>query len=248
MAIQQTSVAPAGERLLDAITIDYGPRELLSRLFLAADREVRDRGIWLYLRHDFDALLQVNLEEIEKGNWYRLPPMFDPRFVDVGAHNAFWIAGVNDAGEIVVTQAARVYDWWDSSLRDEARELFYEGQAHDLPCLVEIEDAGRVRGRVCYSGSTWFHPDYRRLGMSRLLPRISRAYAAAHFGADWTISLVQKHQVEMNIAHAYGYTDVKYAIRYPGSPWGDLFFALVRMQALELVRDAEDFVASREAA
>ena len=234
-----------GARLPDAVTIQYGPRDLMARLFLKADTEIRQRGIRLRVRHDFDALLDLNLEECRRGNWYRLPPMFDRRYVDVGMHNAFWLSGEDVNGDVVVTQAARVYDWRGTSLAEQARELFYEGQDHDLPCHVTVPGAEHVRGMVCYSGSTWFHPNYRRLGMSRMLPRISRTLAAATWGTDWTMSLVQRHLVDIGLARAYGYKSVDFSVLYPGSPWGDLNFALVRMNALEMLRDAEDFVAQR---
>src|SRR5712691_5336277 len=93
-------------RLPDALTIKYGPAELLARFVLAGDMAARRRGIQ-----------------------FRLMNMFNSEYaVDLSPENSYWISGQDEYGEIVLTQAGRVYHWPDTTLEDEARLMFFGGQ------------------------------------------------------------------------------------------------------------------------
>jgi hypothetical protein len=64
-------IAPENNlRLPDAITVVHGPRRLLARFFIEGDRAARQAGLYLRVRHDFDALLWLNRKEVARGNWY----------------------------------------------------------------------------------------------------------------------------------------------------------------------------------
>jgi hypothetical protein len=201
----------------------------------------------LRVRTDFDELVGLNRREVALGNWYPLFPIFDPKQNRVDASNGYWISGVNEDGETVVAQAGRIFEWPDSSLADNMGDILYPGVADPAAFSVNCPSAHGVSGTVCFSGSTWFHPGYRRLGLSRILPRVSRVFAYANFQTDWTISMVKRDLVERNIATAYGYTDVQFGIWAPGHPLGDLDLALVRMPRSELLSDLRRFVAERGA-
>ena len=67
-------VPPNDLRLPDALTIKHGPRELLARFVLEADKAARRLGIRLRLRHDFENFARLNEFEVGRGNWY---PLFD---------------------------------------------------------------------------------------------------------------------------------------------------------------------------
>src|SRR5215469_7033203 len=96
-------------RLPDALTIKHGPAPLLSRFVLEGDRAARSMGIRLRLRHDFPELLYFNKERIARGDWYRLANMFHPEYSNLSPENSYWISGENEHGDIVVTQAGRIY-------------------------------------------------------------------------------------------------------------------------------------------
>ena len=224
-------------RLPDALTIKHGPARLLSTFVLEGDKAARRMGLRLRLRNDFGELLYFNKQRIACGDWYRLPHMFHPEYSDLVPENSYWISGENDQGEIVVTQAGRVYYWPESTLEEEARLMFYADREEGQRCIVTAADAKKISGVVFYGGSVWVRPDFRGRQLSQLLPRLGRAYAVARWPVDWGISLVAPVLVEKNVAAGYGYKHVSYSISYPGSPWGDIDFALVSLSRMEAYDD-----------
>ncbi|MCA8928164.1 MAG: hypothetical protein KDC18_08840 [Alphaproteobacteria bacterium] len=234
-----------GVRLPDAVTVQDGPIEDIARFLLTADQIARDRGIRLRVRRDIDELVALNRREAAAGNWYPLFPVFDPAQNEVDETNFYWISGTAENGETVVAQAGRLFDWHDPDPTALIARLLYPNARRHPPILLDRSSVKSVSGRVCFSGSTWFHPNYRRLGLSRILPRVSRVFAFGQWSTDWTISVVRREHVELNIASAYGYSDIQLGILAPGHPIGDLDIALVRMPRSELFSDIERFVAER---
>jgi hypothetical protein len=232
-------------RLPDALTIKHGPAPLLSRFVLEGDRAVRSVGIRLRLRYDFDELLYFNKERIARGDWYRLANMFNPEYSDLSPENSYWISGENEHGDIVVTQAGRIYYWPDSTLQEEARLMFYAGRDEGHRCTVTATDAKSITGVVFYGGSVWVRPDFRGRQLSTILPRLGRAYAISRWPVDWGISLVSSILVEKKVAAGYGYKHVSYSISYPNSPWGDIDFALVSLSAAEAYEDFANMLSTK---
>ena len=72
--------------------------------------------------------------------------------------------------------------------------------------------------------------------------------AVSQWQTDWTISMIKRELVELNIASAYGYSDIQFGVHAPGHPLGNLDLALVRMPRRELLADIKRFVAERAAA
>jgi hypothetical protein len=238
MSLIYPNIVPENNlRLPDALTIKHGPAPLLAKFVLEGDKAARRLGIRLRLRYDFGELLYVNRERIAKGDWYRLPNMFHPDYSDLTPENSYWISGENDRGEIVITQAGRVYYWPDTSLEQEARLMFYAGREEGQRCIVTAEAAKSITGVVFYGGSVWVRPDFRGRHLSRLLPRLGLAYALARWPVDAGISFVTPALVDKGIAAGYGYRHASYSIFYPGSAWGDVEFALVSLSAVEAYDD-----------
>ncbi len=234
-------------RLPDAVTVRGGPVQEIAAFLLLVDNIARERGVRLKVRTDIDELVTLNRRETALGNWYPLFPIFDPACNKVDETNAYWISGENERGETVVAQAGRLFQWPASTLADEMESVLYPGMPDHPAFHVRCPSAHGVTGTVCFSGSTWFHPEYRRLGLSRILPRVSRVFAYSNFQTDWTISMVKRDLVEKNIAAAYGYTDIQFGVWAPGHPLGDLDLALVRMHRSELLSDLRRFVTERRA-
>ena len=135
-------------RLPDALTIKHGPAPLLARFVLEGDKAARRMGLRLRLRHDFPELLYFNKQRIPHGDWYRLPNMFHPESLIPMPENSYWISGEDEHGEIVVTQAGRIYYWPESTLEEEARLMFYAGREEGQRCVVTAQDAKIVTGVV----------------------------------------------------------------------------------------------------
>jgi GNAT superfamily N-acetyltransferase len=241
MSLIYPNIVPENNlRLPDALTIKHGPARLLSSFVLEGDKAARRVGVRLRLRNDFGELLYVNRQQVARGNWFRLVNMFNPEYSDLTPENSYWISGEDENGDIVATQAGRVYYWPDTTLDVEAKSMFYANQDDAQDCIVTAKDAKSIGGVVFYGGSVWVRPDFRGQQLSRLLPRLGRAYATARWPVDWGISFVAPVLVEKGIAAGYGYRHASYSIAFPASPWGDLEVVLVSLSAAEAFADFAD--------
>jgi GNAT superfamily N-acetyltransferase len=237
------SITPPNDlRLPDALTIKHGPRDLLARFVLEGDKLARAMGIRLRLRHDFENFLTLNEFEVARGNWYPLVDIFQPALGGLSPENAYWISGETDDGEVVVTQAGRTYYWPETTLAEEARGMFYGGQTDTGPCIVKAPDAKLITGVVFFGGAVWVRPDFRKLGLSRLMPRLGRAYAAARWPIDWGISLVKPALVDKGVAAGYGYKHESRSLFFPGHQLGDLEVVLVYLSREEAYVDLATFL------
>ena len=231
-------------RLPDALTIKHGPARLLARFVLEGDRAARRMGIRLRLRYDFAELLCINRQQIARGSWYRLPDNFNPEYSDLCPENSYWISGEDESGEIVATQAGRIYYWPQSTLRQEARMMFYAGRDQGRRCTITATAAGSITGVVFCAGSHWIRPDFRGRRFSHLLARLGRAYAVSRWPVDWGMALVAPVLAEKGVAAGYGYKHASRSIFFPASPWGDLEFVLSYLNAPEAYEDLADFLSA----
>jgi hypothetical protein len=216
------SIKPPRRRLPDQVTIDFGPSELLGRAFIALDKACRQRGIYLSVNHDMGELAEANAQN--RQHWYPLPPMFDVANGGLSADNAFWICGVNEQGEVVMTNAARLYSWPDTTLADEFESMrfFYTDperqRAPNESCLVESNAAHEISGRVCYGGAIWVRPDYRGFGLAHFAPRLARAYALTRWYPDYLLGLVNTASASgSKAAQTYGWPNVSTGVRMCGA-------------------------------
>jgi hypothetical protein len=200
-------------------------------------------GIRLRLRHDFPELLFINKQQIARGNWYRLPDNFNPEYSDLTPENSYWISGEDVSGEIVLTQAGRIYYWPESTLEQEARMMFYAGRDTGQRCVVTAEAAKSITGIVFCAGSHWIRPDLRGRQFSHLLARLGRAYAVSRWPVDWGIGLVAPVLVEKGVAAGYGYKHGSRSIFFPESPWGDIEFVVSYLTAPDAYADLANFLA-----
>ena len=176
-------------RLLDQITLLHGPHDLLGRFFLIADTAARDRGVKLRLRADFDGLVELNRRHRE--SWTAMSPIFDPAQSNLRIDSAFWLEAYDDEGDTVAAHAARLFDWTKTNAVDEIRDLrvFYDDPSPHIAAgeSVELDGAAvaRIRGRNVYGGALWVRPDYRRRGLTTIMPRISRTYAFTRWDTEF---------------------------------------------------------------
>jgi hypothetical protein len=229
-------------RLLDALTIKHGPARLLSKFVIEADKAARAAGIRLRLRHDFGELVYVNKQEHIKGRWYPLPHTFDPEYCDLNPENSYWISGENEHGEIVLTQAGRIYYWPDSTLEEEACELFYARFNEGKGCIVTAPAAKLIGGVVFCAGAHWIRPDVRGRSFSHLISRLGRAYALTRWPVTWGVALVAPALVNKGVSAGYGYKHESYSVFYPGSRWGDLQLVVAYLSAAEAYEDLAEFL------
>jgi hypothetical protein len=229
-------------RLPDALTIKHGPARLLATFVLQGDKAARQIGIRLRLRHDFHELLYINREQVAHGTWFRLVNHLNPEYSDLSPENSYWISGENEQGEIVLTQAGRVYEWSNTNLKEEAHSMFYAGRDEGQRCVVTAKDAKMITGVVFVGGARWTRPDYRAVPPSRLISRLGRAYAFARWPIDWGFAFMAPILVRKGVAASYGYPHASHSIFFPGSPWGDLEVVLTSVSAAEAYDDLANFL------
>jgi len=232
---------PISGRLPAHLKIKHGPVGLLGRFFLWADSAVRDRGVTL----SFGSL--QDLIEANKANsdtWRPLVPVFDEALGGATPKTAFVLIGRNKDGEVVATQAARIYDWPETSLKDEATSLrmFYADPdaafAREDRCEITAPIAEKITGRVVFSGGIWYRRDFRGKDLGTILPRISRAYAFTRWHSDFTIGMMGDAVIAGGLAARAGYTKVEPGcIKLVASPLGEMRCGLIWMQSDELLAD-----------
>ena len=232
---------PISGRLPAHLKIKHGPVGLLGRFFLWADSAVRDRGVTLSF-----ASLQ-DLIEANKANadsWRPLVPVFDEALGGATPQTAFVLIGRDKHGEVVATQAARLYDWPETSLKDEATSLrmFYADPdaalAREDRCEITAPIAEKITGRVVFSGGIWYRRDFRGKDLGTILPRISRAYAFTRWHSDFTLGMMGDAVIAGGLAARAGYTKVEPGcIKLVASPLGEMRCGLIWMQSDELLAD-----------
>ena len=234
------NIVPADNlRLPDALTIKYGPAPLLARFVLAADQAARRIGVELRVRHDFDALVQVNEHYTARGIWYPLLNAFNPRCTELTPENSYWISGENDDGEIILTSACRIYDWRGTNLAEQARSVWY-GRDLGQSCVVTAEAAFLITGIAAWGGASWVRPDFRGKHLSYLVPRILKSYACARWPLDWSFCYIGAQNVKRGLT--YGHKHLSYSISYPDSSHDEQVVAYSTPD--EFYADLRDFLAS----
>jgi hypothetical protein len=232
-------------RLPDALTVKHGPAQLIAKFVLEGDKAARRMGIRLRLRHDFHDLVYVNKERSLQGDWFRLVDMFNPEYCDLSAENSYWISGEDDRGEVILTQAGRVFYWPETTLESEARLMFYGGHNVGQRCLVTAAAAKLITGVVFCAGSHWIRPDFRGNRFSQLLGRLGRAYAVSRWPVHWAIALITPALVEKGIATGYGYRHESRSVFFPESPLGDLELVVNYLSAPEAYEDLANFLTTK---
>jgi len=193
----------------------------------------------------FDELMQVNREN--RDSWMPITTTFRPDEGGANSDNGIVVMGRNSAGNVVTTQAVRLFDWRRSDMKTEAESLrlFYASTAQALAageeCFVKAPSAASISGMCAYIGGLWIHPNYRGRGRVRLVTGIGRATALATWGMDNLVGLITPSNLEKNFHGRTGHKDVaeKSVImrNSPSLPNADLAMTIVHMPVLQLIDD-----------
>jgi hypothetical protein len=242
MSLVYPNIVPENNlRLPDALTIEHGPAPLLARFIIEADKAARAAGIHLRLRNDFETLAALNEEQVALGAWYPMVDTFNPQRSDVSAENAFWLSGENEKGEIVCTNAARIFYWPDTNFEEQAVAMLY-GRDEGQRCVVTAGAAKIIGGVVQCHGATWVRPDYRSRGLSHLLPRVCRAYGPSRWPIDYVIAVIKMAHYDSGTAFGFGAHHFSSSILYPDRNDGELVLAYSTRD--EIYDDLEIYLAT----
>jgi hypothetical protein len=232
----------SGPSFLEDIRIDHGPARELGRFFLVADTLVRAAGIQLRLVSIKDAS-QAHTDN--KESWPIFPPMLDSRLSEIPEDSSYALLGYNAAGEVVSSQAGRIYNSPRRSLSDIiGDQSFFYGQAalkvgHPT-CNITAQAGEQIKGRFVYSGALWVRPDHRGSRLASLLPRISRSYALSRWGTDFTVTFLSN--VNSQLLKHYGYPNVEKGVEVRGLATTGIIASLLWMDTDELADDLARFL------
>lgn len=102
------------------LTITHGPRDLLVDFFETAVWAANARGISL-MQGTFQELQAIN--HLNQETWFPLFPTYDPDIGGADETNGMCLFGRNGAGDVVATQAVRIFDCRNSTFANEAATL-----------------------------------------------------------------------------------------------------------------------------
>lgn len=226
------------QNFLADVRIDHGPRQLLSRLFLRGDTMLRERGINLQFA-PIEVLTEVNQQNLD--SWPPLFAVFSPELGGINSTNSFALIGRNASGKIIAAQAARFYDIGERTFREETESLslyYPDPDRQRLPgesCTITAPAAEAIAGQFIYSGAVWYHPEYRKQGLTSILPRLTKALSLTKWGSDVTLSFMVDKVVAGGTAQRAGYRHVEWEVQLRNSLFGDARLALIWSNAEELV-------------
>ncbi|MEZ5773504.1 MAG: hypothetical protein R3D33_01980 [Hyphomicrobiaceae bacterium] len=220
---EELAPLPPGPSFLADLTIDYGPSPFVGEFLLRADATVRSIGISLELAPLSE--IAVHNARVPARDWGPFSPILDTRVVKVPEGMGYCLLGRTRTKRVVVAQAGRIFDTANRSLQDMADDLSLYYGSEPFPggeqprfTLEDCPAARAIRGRFLYSGALWVHPEYRKLGLSALLPRISRVYALGTRNTQYTVTFVSDSIKQSKLMAQYGYpgSEGVYKIFYGG--------------------------------
>jgi len=157
----------------------------------SANNLVCENGITTYLSNDFREMKACYKEARPNDP---LQQIFDPDKTDIGAHDGFWLKGVDEDGQVVQLQAMRRFDLGEQTLAQHAKEW---ASAYLPPTIdrekidlsTSIFDAApimtEIKGRVVYHGGFWLHKSKRGGGLTGIFPRLLMNIAVQTFAPDF---------------------------------------------------------------
>ncbi len=236
-------------RPITDVTINYGPPAVMGRFFLEANAACEAAGITLTFG-TFEELLEANTKN--RASWKPVTSMYDHRYSKQGLapDRAFCIFGRNADGDIVATQAARLFTLSETSLYDEFTSLraFYDNPDRDKQpgetCTVTADATKSTVGRVLVGGAAWYRPDFRGIALSAWLPRISRALAYTRWSTDLTTSIMVEGIVKGGVMARSGYRNIEWAVDIKKSTVGDVRCAFVWMDPDRLIDDLREMLSA----
>lgn len=229
-----------GKPLLDDLVLQYGPVDRIGRFLLMAESQMRQRGIHLSFA-TFGELVDANNRN--KDSWLSLYPAFDPRLNALDDDEAFCILGRNDAGDVVLTHAARLYRWPDTTFAREAASLRYlyadpaPHVASGETCEVTARIAHSITGDAIFTGAVWYRPDFRKLMLAPIMSRITRYIAFSRWRNDLSFALMSKAVIDGGFPERCGVPNVDWAVKSAGSPLGALTLGIVWQMPDETLAD-----------
>lgn len=159
---------------------------LVQRYMDALTEEILTLGLQPQREYDFDDFGRAR-GSVEPSWIY---PTYDPSMNDI-RKDAVWLRVLNPAGETVAMTAARVFRADNFYELLETEQLWFGRPTNRDRCTIGAGDPlPAIGGAVGHGGGLWVHPAWRKVGLSRLVPRLNHAYLLRLFSIDHHTTLV----------------------------------------------------------
>lgn len=189
---------------------------LLQLSIEALQQQIAKLRLNLVVERDFHKLTAV-LRESQVGV---INPTFDPDRNPIGRDD-FWLNVTDEDNSTVACIAARFF------VSENFTNLAASGTLFDPRGLrafvgdepVEIlETSRRIHGLINYAGGLWVRGDWRKQGLSLILPYLSRSLAIRNFGADFTCGYHLRSLALSPLplkVYGYAHQELSYRGHYP---------------------------------
>ncbi|WP_128917198.1 hypothetical protein [Bradyrhizobium nanningense] len=180
----------------------------VSRFIAAYDQAADQKGIKISVGFDFEEYVSITSVLPTKGRTY---PNFRPDRSPIVPGYGYWIIGVNKDDDVVLTEAARLYDLSESSFSHhlESLKAFYGDPAiHAHPrdrCVCKAPSAKEITGRVAYHGDRWVREDFRGQGIAKIIAGTARGVSLSMWSPDFVCGLVARRLLEKGSVYGYAH-------------------------------------------
>ncbi|MBM7487998.1 hypothetical protein ACVWWI_006455 [Bradyrhizobium sp. USDA 3686] len=177
----------------------------ISRFLQVYDHAAIQKGVKLSIGFDFDEYVSITSGIPTKGRTY---PNFRPDRSPIRPGDGYWVVGANENKEVVLVEAARLYDLPNSNLAEhlESLKFFYaqpSKHAHpDDRCICKAPIARQITGKVAYHGDLWVRKDFRGQRMVNNTAGIMRGVSLAMWAPDFTCYLAGRWSVDKRVYDA----------------------------------------------
>lgn len=178
----------------------------ISRFLQLYDAAANRRGIKLSVGFDFNEYVSITRATPTKRPTY---PNFRPDRSPIRSGEGYWIIGIDKDDDVVLTDAARLYDLSYSNFAEhlESLKAFYANPTiHAHPqdrCTCIAPSAKKITGRVAYHGDLWVRRDFRGKGIAKIVAGIAHGLSFAMWSPDFLCSLVARFSLDKGLVAQY---------------------------------------------
>lgn len=223
---------------------------LLGRALLEGAEACLRRGVSI----NFDSMQALcDHNTANSDSWRPLLPIFSPYCHDFKPGTTLCMLGRDDKGDVVLAQAARLFDWRGTSFHEEAESLrlFYEDprdwkwnqRGEQARIVVTAPMAREITGIVAYTGAHWVRPDFRGRGLTGITPRMARALAVTAWDVPMTCTIMAKDIFDRGVTERAGYPHHEWTVDLQNTTTGTFPAALLWATRDEIIADLEQWLA-----
>jgi hypothetical protein len=180
----------------------------VSRFLRGYDEAAAEKGIKLSIGFDFHKYVSITKALATKVPTY---PTFRPDRSPIEKGEGYWMIGLDKNNEVVLVQAARLYDLSNSNFAEhlESLRVFYGDpatQAHPQDrCSCTAPSAKKINGKVAYHGDFWLRKDFRGQGMPEIMAAVLRGVSFSMWAPDFVVGLPERWLLSKGVLAQYGH-------------------------------------------